>query len=108
MSDYDEERREFRRKVELFYALEALKNNVSFQRLILNGFMREEVIHLTRIANKSMTAEEKLTRSNQAQAAFVLEDYFSRVRNEGEDAREKIPELDRLIEAQQEENQNEN
>lgn len=105
MSDLDNERKEFRRKVELFYALEALKTNVSFQKLILNGFMKEEVIHLTRIANKSMTAEEKLARSNQAQAAFVLEDYFSRIRNEGEDAREKIPELDQLIEAQQEENQ---
>lgn len=105
MSDLDNERKEFRRKVELFYALEALKTNVSFQKLILNGFMREEVIHLTRIANKSMTAEEKLARSTQAQAAFVLEDYFSRIRNEGEDAREKIPELDQLIEAQQEENQ---
>ena len=67
--------------------------------------MREEVIHLTRIANKAMTSEEKLARSTQAQAAFVLEDYFSRVRNEGEDAREKIPEIDQLIEAQEEENQ---
>lgn len=105
MSNLDNERKEFCRKVELFHALETLKTNVSFQKLILNGFMREEVIHLTRIANKSMTAEEKLARSTQAQAAFVLEDYFSRVRNEGEDAREKIPEIDQLIEAQEEENQ---
>lgn len=103
MSEYEEERKDARRKVELLTALDQLKHNVSFQRLIINGFMRDEVIHLTRIANKSMTAEEKLARSNQAQAAFVLEDFFSRVRNEGEDAREKIPELDQLIEAQAEE-----
>jgi hypothetical protein len=103
MSELENERREFRRKVELLIALDQLKHNVSFQKLILNGFMKDEVIHLTRIANKAMTAEEKLARSNQAQAAFVLEDYFSRVRNEGEDAREKIPELDRLIEIKEEE-----
>ncbi len=103
MSEYEEDRKDARRKVELLTALDQLKHNVSFQRLILNGFMREEVIHLTRVANKAMTAEEKLARSTQAQAAFVLEDYFSRVRNEGEDARDKMPELDRLIEAQEEE-----
>lgn len=103
MSNLEDERGELRRKVELFHALEALTNNVSFRKLILNGFMREEVIHLNRLASKEMTQEAKIVRSQQAQAAFVLEDYLSRVRNEGEDARDKIPELDRLIDQQAQE-----
>lgn len=97
MSNLTEERRELRYKVELLHALEALKNNQNFRKLILNGFMREEVIHLTRMATKEMTAEAKIARGQQAQAGFVLEDYLSRVHNEGEDAREKLPELDQLI-----------
>jgi hypothetical protein len=105
MSELEEERRELRRKVELFHALSALKTNLNFQRLIMNGFMREEVINLTRMASKEMTAEAKIARGQQAQAAFVLEDFLSRVHNEGEDARDKMPALDQLIdqEAQEQE-----
>lgn len=84
--------------MELLAAYELLKHNVSFQRLIVNGFMREEVINLNRAANRAMTTEEKMVRSTQAQAAFVLEDFLSRVINEGEDARAQLPELDQLIE----------
>lgn len=105
MSELEEDRKELRRKVELFHALSALKTNVNFQKLIVTGFMREEVINLTRMASKEMTAEAKIARGQQAQAAFVLEDFLSRVHNEGEDARDKIPALDQLIDeaAQQEE-----
>lgn len=107
MSNYEEERRELRRKVELYSSLKALQTNVNFQRLIMNGFMREEVINLNRTANREVSQEAKQARSTQAQAAFVLEDYLSRVNNEGEDARDKMPELDRLIAETQEENSHE-
>lgn len=102
MSEHDRDRRELLRKMELFHAYKALQTNVNFQKLIVNGFMREEVINLTRIANHEQSVEGKMARSQQAQAAFVLEDFLSRVINEGEYARERLPELDRLIDESQE------
>jgi hypothetical protein len=104
MPSLEDERKELRHKVELFHALEALKTNQSFRKLITLGFMQEEVIRLNRLASREMTAEEKIARSQQAHAAPILEAYLTRVEFEGEDARSKIPELDILIdqEAQEE------
>jgi hypothetical protein len=104
MSDLDEQKKELRHKMELFHALEALKTNQNFRKLILLGFMQEEVINLNRMAANEMTAEAKIARSQQAQAAPVLENYLSRVFNDGQTAREQLPELDRMIdqEAQEE------
>lgn len=104
MDNYQEERKELRRKVELFHALEALKTNVNFNRVISQGFMRDEVIHLNRIASRALTAEEKLLKTQQAQAAPVLEAYLMRIELEGIEARDAIPELDTLIEQDAEEN----
>lgn len=97
MDDLNKERGELRRQVELFHAYEALKNNPNFKKLIEGGFCRDEVINLNRMASQQVTVEAKLAISQQAQAAPVLEAYLTRVFNEGEIAREKIPELDRLI-----------
>lgn len=98
-----EQRKELRRKVELFHAYEALKTNVNFNKLILNGFMREEVILLNRAASRALSPEEKLAKSQQAQAAPVLEAYLMRIELEGVEAREAIPDLDALIEQEAEE-----
>jgi hypothetical protein len=103
MSNFDQEREKLRRDVELFHAYEQLKNNVAFRRLIVHGFCEQEVLNLNRQANRMVTPEEKLAKSLQAQAGPVLEAYLTRVENEGESAREKIPELDRLIAQQAEE-----
>lgn len=105
MDDPIEQRRELRRKVELFYAYEALKTNVNFNKLISQGFMRDEVIHLNRVASRALSAEEKLARTQQAQAAPVLEAYLMRIELEGAEARDAIPDLDALIEQQSEETQ---
>lgn len=97
MPSLEDERKELRRKVELFHALESLKNNVNFRKVIQQGFMMDEVINLNRMASREMTTEAKLARSQQAQAAPVLEAYLTRVEYEGEDARSRIPELDAMI-----------
>lgn len=97
MANPNEEREELRRKVELYHALQSLKYNSSFIKLINNGFMKEEVIRLTRLANHEVNDEARAARSRQALAAFVLEDYLSRVNNEGEEARDRIPQLDQII-----------
>ena len=59
--------------------------------------MKEEVIHLNRLANREFDNETREARSRQALAAFVLEDYLSRVNNEGEEARDRLPQLDQII-----------
>ena len=103
MSDLEDERKELRRQVELFHAYEALKVNPNFRKLIINGFCFDEVVNLNRQASQQVTAEAKNAISHRAQAAPVLEAYLTRVNNEGEIAREKIPELDALIAAKTEE-----
>lgn len=107
MSDLETERRELHRQVELFHAYEALRNNPNFRKLIEVGFCRDEVIHLNRNANREMTTEGKLAISQRAQAGPVLEDFLTRVRNDGEIAREKIPELDQLIAERADQNESE-
>lgn len=97
MDNHEAEREELRKDVELFHAYEQLKNNLAFRRLILSGFCEQEVLRLNRQANQMATPEEKLAKSLQAQAGPVLEAYLTRVQNQGESAREKIPELDQLI-----------
>lgn len=97
MNNYNDEREELRQKVELFHALQRLKLDPSFKKLILNGFCRDEVINLTRQASHEMTAEAKIAKSQQAQAGPVLEAYLIRVGIEGESAREKQPILDAMI-----------
>lgn len=105
MSDLETERRELHRKVELFHALQALKTNPNFRKLIEVGFCREEVLRLNRMANREMTTEGKLAISQRAQAGPVLEDFLTRVENEGETARESIPEVDALIAQQADEHE---
>lgn len=107
MSNYETERKELRKQVELFHAYEALKQNPNFRKLILGGFCIDEVIRLNRLANQQVNTEARIATSQQAQAAPVLEAYLNRVQNDGEIAREKIPELDALI-AQQSEEEPEN
>lgn len=97
MDNLEAERKELRRQVELFHAYEALKTNPNFRKLITIGFCFDEVVNLNRQASQQMTTEAKLAISQRAQAAPVLEAYLTRVHNEGEIARDKIPELDQLI-----------
>lgn len=104
MDNPEEERKKLRRKVELFHAYEALKTNVNFKKLIFNGFMKDEVIELNRMASRALNTEEKLARTQQAQAAPVLEAYLMRIELEGIEARDAIPDLDALIEQEAEEN----
>jgi hypothetical protein len=97
MSNLNEEREQLQKEVQLFYALERLKTNVDFQRVILKGFCEKEVINLNRLASREMTLEGKTSKSQQAQAGPVLEAYLIRVTMDGEAAREQIPELDAMI-----------
>lgn len=83
--------------MELFHAYTALKSNPNFRKLILSGFCNEEVIRLNRLASNQVNPEAKGMIAQQAQAAPVLEAYLIKVHNDGEVAREKIPELDALI-----------
>lgn len=108
MPDYEKERKELRKQVELFHALEALKHNPNFRKLILIGFCQDEVIRLNRQASQQISTEAKLSIAQQAQAAPILEAYLIKVENEGETAREKIPELDILIAEKAAEEETEN
>lgn len=102
MPDYDDERRELGRKIELSNALARLQNNPDFKKVILKGFCEEEIINLNRQASKEVTAEAKLTKSQQAQAGPVLETYLIRIENEGTKSKDDLPHLDALAREEEE------
>jgi len=102
MPNYDEEREKLRKQVELSQALNRLMNNPDFKKVILKGFCEEEVIQLNRQALREMTAEAKLIKSQQAQAGPVVENYLTRIENEGAQAKDSMSHLDALAREEEE------
>ena len=94
---YEEERQQLQKDMELLASYNRLRVNVDFQRLILKGFCEKEVIRLNRSASTEFNPEIRQLKTQAAQAAPVLEAYLARVVNDGETAREKLPELEAII-----------
>lgn len=101
------EREKLRQKVELLRSFERLKNNTEFKKVILQGFCEQEVIDLVRAANLDPSSEGRQHKSQQAQAGAVLEAYFIKLINEGNEAEDQLPLLDEILRAEADEDEDE-
>lgn len=78
--------------------LEKLHSNREFKEIILNGFLRENVIRLVGLKGHPdmQTAEKQASVLKQIDAVSVLTDYFRQIFNKGEIADRNIADHERL------------